>query len=74
MSGAPAWDTARAMTDDETGRLLAEIAEQLRRIADGQEQLADRLDRASAERHRELMRALGDIVAQLDKIERTQYG
>jgi hypothetical protein len=58
----------------ETLRHLAEITEQLRRIADGHERIADRLDHAAAQHHRELMRMLGDVLAQLDKIERTQYG
>lgn len=61
------------MTDDEA-RLLREAAEELRRVADGQERLAAQLERGADERHRELMRAIGDVLLALEKIERSQYG
>jgi hypothetical protein len=59
---------------DETARLLREAVAQLERIATTQEQLARDLERGADARHTELMRALGDVLHQLDKIERTQYG
>ncbi len=48
------------MAEDRTATLLAEAVAQLERTGEA--------------RHRELMRTLEEIVAQLDKIERTQYG
>jgi RNA polymerase-binding transcription factor DksA len=62
------------MTDDDTTRLLRDAVAQLQRIAATQEQIARELERGNAERHRELMRALADVLQALDKIERTQYG